>query len=267
MPNTESEVIHTILKNGGKAKKGDMVKELGISLGYLDIITRSLERRGLVRFSNSVYFLTSLGKKKLAEFIQKTEKVKLQIKKKKERPKIRKASQKQKAELKDDNHEPKTKLIKQAEEPPKESPVEILLGQRIGELKERAAEAEKKIEEGAKKIEEKMEKELEKKSEATGEKIRPATEKIEELPPIILEFGKFLFITGQKVFDKLKKIKNFELPKLPALLVQPQTDGEKRVSKASLAFAKLRDFKVRDKLVFLSVWISKNYKNLTRKKS
>ena len=63
MPNTESEVIQIILKRGGKAKKSDVVKELGISLGYLDIITRSIERRGLVKFSGNFYFLTSSGKK------------------------------------------------------------------------------------------------------------------------------------------------------------------------------------------------------------
>ena len=225
MPNTESEVIQIILKRGGKAKKSDVVKELGISLGYLDIITRSLERRELVKFSNNVYFLTSSGKKKLAEFIQK------KVRKLKAKPssrvqvegKKRGRPKKQKTEI---------ELTGQVEEP-KEPPVETLLGQRIDELKEGVVEAEKKIDEGIKNIEEKIEKEFEKKLEIVEEKAKPAVKKVEELPPIILQFGKFLFSTGKKVFDKSKK----------------------------------RNFKIQGKLTSIPLWIMKNYKNFTKKRS
>ena len=249
MPNTESEVIQTILKKGGKAKKGDVIKELGISLGYLDIITRSLERRGLVEFGNNVYSLTSLGKKKLAEFIPKTKKVKLEVKNKKGPPKKRGRPKKitetpapeqntVRGIVQKDGEtqkEPEKTEIKteDSRELPKEPLVETLLGQRVDELKEGMAEAEKKIEEGIKKIEKKIEKELEGKREIVEEKIGPIKEKIEELPPIILQFGKFLSSTGKKIFNR----------------------------------SKLKDFKVRNKLVSLPIWISKNYKNLVKKRS
>ncbi len=132
MANTESEVIQTILKKSGKATKGNIVKELGISLGYLDIITRSLERRGLIKFSNNAYSLTPLAKKKSTEFIQKTKKIKLKAKKRRGRPKKRGRPRKrgrpkkQKVEFKDDNKGPKIKLTEQMEES-KESPAKTLL--------------------------------------------------------------------------------------------------------------------------------------------
>ncbi len=212
MANTESEVIQTILKKSGKATKGNIVKELGISLGYLDIITRSLERRGLIKFSNNAYSLTPLAKKKSTEFIQKTKKIKLKAKKRRGRPKKR--------------GRPRKRGRPKKQKELKESSVETLLEQRIDELKEGVAEAEKKIEEGVKNIEEKIEKELEKKIEAVEEKVEPVAGKAEELPPLVLQFGRFLFSTGKRIFDK-----------------------------------------TRSKLISTPLWISKNYKNLTKKRS
>lgn len=275
MPNTESEVIQTILKRGGKAKKGAIVKELGISLGYLDIITRSLERRGLVKFSNNVYFLTSSGKKKLAEFVQKKKKVKLGAKKKRGRPRGKWHPKEQKADppvvkvngqlTSLDGETDSTKNNSNPET--KEPSVEALLGQRIGELKEGVAEAEKKIEEGLENIEKKIEKELEKKLETVEEKTKPAVEEIKELPPTIVRFSKFLFFVSKRIFNKCKKIKDIKFPKLQVLSIRQNIDKEKWIPKTSLIFTKLRDFKVQDKLIYLPVWISKNYKNLTKKKN
>lgn len=190
MPNTESEVIQIILKRGGKVTKGDIIREVGISFGYLDIITRSLERRGLIKFSNNAYSLTPLAKKKSTESIQKTRKVKSKAKRKRGRPKKR--------------GRPRKRGRPKKQKELKESPVETLLEQRIGELKEGVAEAEKKIEEGAKNIEEKIEKELEKKLETVEEKVKPVAGKVEELPPLVLQFGRFLFSTGKRIFDKTR---------------------------------------------------------------
>lgn len=236
MPNTESEVIQIILKRGGKVTKGDIIKKVGISFGYLDIISRSLERRGLIKFSNNVYSLTPLAKKKSAESIQKTKKVELKANpssraqaegRKRGRPKKQKVKSK-------DNNGPKIKLTEQipyqfatgqAEES-KKSPVETLLEQRIGELKEGVAEAEKKIEKSVKKIEVKIEKELEEKLKTVEEKVRPVAGKVEELPPLVLRFGRFLLSTGRRIFDK-----------------------------------------TRSKLISIPLWISKKSKNLTKKRS
>lgn len=266
MPNTESEVIQTILKNGGKAKKGAIVKGLGIGLGYLDIIIRSLERRGLVKVNNNICSLTSLGKKKLAEFIQKKGKAKLETNKKRGRPRGKWHPKEQKADFPVAVAEVVSSVEPQRSVP-EEPPVEVLLGQRIGELKEKVAEAEKKVEEGLENIEEKIEEKLEKKLGTVEENAKPTVNKIEELPPIILQFGKFLLSTGKKIFNKFKKIKNVKFSKSRALLIQQPTDVEKQVTKASAIFIKLRNFKVRGRLTSVPVWISKNYKNLTKKRS
>lgn len=245
MPNTESEVIQTILKNGGKAKKRDIVKKLGVSSGYFDIIIRSLERKGLVRVNNNVYFLTSLGKKKLTESIQKTKKIELRAKKKRGCPRGKWCPKKQKADL------PVAEVVGSVEpqrsvpdgtDLTKEPPAETLLGQRIGELKEKVAEAEKKIEEGVKNIEEKIEKELEKKSATVEEKAKPAVEKIEELPPIILQFGKFLSSVGKRIFNKCKKVKNIKFPKLYVFSIRQNIDKEKQLPRASSVFTKCKRF-------------------------
>ncbi len=224
MPSTESEVIQTILKRGGKATKRDVVKEVGISFGYLDIIIRSLERSGLIKFSNNAYSLTPLAKKKSTESIQKARKVGSKAKRKRGRPKKRgrprKRGRPKKQKVKSkDNNGPKIKLTEQTPkesklptgqaEESKKSPVETLLEQRIGELKEGVVEAEKKIEEGAREIEAKI------------EKVKPVAGKVEELPPLILRFGRFLFSTGKKIFDK-----------------------------------------TRSKLISTPLWVSKKYKNL-----
>jgi len=59
MPSTEEQVKSVILKHKSGARKQQIARELNLSLGYMDLICRDLERKGKITFLDGSYLLTT----------------------------------------------------------------------------------------------------------------------------------------------------------------------------------------------------------------
>ena len=62
MPSTIEQTKEAILKQGGKASKHQIARELKISLDYTGLILGGLKRNGEIAFSDGFYSLTSVKK-------------------------------------------------------------------------------------------------------------------------------------------------------------------------------------------------------------